>query len=61
VWDGSGGRSLPPASPAPRLKNPADVIRLHDWLIGACHQVLASGDIDAVLRNFLPQAHQTHS
>jgi hypothetical protein len=45
-----------------RVQIPADVIRLHrdeharDWLAGACQQVLASGDIDAVLRRFLPQA-----
>lgn len=44
------------------LQNPAEVIRLHrdeharDWLVGACQQVLASGDIETVLQHFLPQA-----
>jgi hypothetical protein len=42
-----------------RVQNPADVIRLHrdehacDWLIGACQEVIASGNIEAVLRRFL--------
>jgi hypothetical protein len=42
-------------------QNPGDVIRLHrdeharTWLIGACQETLASGDIDAVIRRFLRQ------
>jgi len=46
----------------PKVQNPADVIRQHrdeharDWLIGACQEAIASGDIDAVLRRFLRQA-----
>lgn len=43
----------------PHVQNPADVIRLHrdeharDWLTGACREVLATGDIDAVLQRYL--------
>jgi len=42
------------------LRTPADVIRRHrdehtkDWLEGACREVLATGDVDAVLRRYLP-------
>ena len=45
----------------PRLRNPADVIRLHrdehaqDWLRGACEEAIATGDLDAVLRRYLRQ------
>jgi hypothetical protein len=45
-----------------RVRNPADVIRLHrdeharDWLIGACQEAIACGDIDAVVQRFLPEA-----
>lgn len=44
---------------SPRLNCVADVIRQHrdehtrDWLIGACHEALASGDINTVLQRFL--------
>jgi hypothetical protein len=44
------------------VRNPADVIRLHrdeharDWLIGACQEAIACGDIDAVIQRFLPEA-----
>jgi hypothetical protein len=43
----------------PRLQCVADVIRQHrdehtcDWLSGACHAAIASGDIHAVLQRFL--------
>ena len=43
-----------------RAQNLADVIRQHrdehaeDWLRGACEEVLATGDIEAVLKRFLP-------
>jgi hypothetical protein len=46
----------------PRVRNPADVIRQHrdehtrDWLVGACQQAIASGDIESVLQRFLGQA-----
>jgi hypothetical protein len=42
-----------------RVRNLADVIRLHrdeharDWLTGACQEAIATGDIEAVLRRFL--------
>jgi hypothetical protein len=42
-----------------RVQNPADVIRLHrdehtrDWLVGACQEAIACGDIEAVLQRFL--------
>jgi len=41
------------------VQNPADVIRQHrdeharDWLIGACQEALATGDIGVVLQRFL--------
>jgi hypothetical protein len=41
------------------IQNLAEVIRWHrdehtrDWLIGACQEVLATGDLDAVLARFL--------
>jgi len=44
-----------------RLQNPADVIRLHrdehsrKWLIAACQEAIASGNIDPVLKRFLRQ------
>jgi len=44
------------------LQIPADVIRLHrdeharDWLVGACQEAIASGNMDTVLRHFLHQA-----
>lgn len=44
-----------------RLRNPADVIRLHRdehaiiWLTAACQQAVESGDIEAVIRRFLRQ------
>jgi len=46
-------------TPNRRVQNPADVIRLHrdeharDWLIGACQEAIASGDLDSVLQRFL--------
>ncbi len=46
-------------TPHRRVQNPADVIRLHrdeharDWLIGACQEAIASGDLASVLRRFL--------
>jgi hypothetical protein len=42
-----------------RVRNFADVIRLHrdeharDWLIGACQEAIATGDIEAVIQRFL--------
>ena len=42
------------------VRNPADVIRLHrdeharDWLMGACQEAIATGDIEAVMQRFLP-------
>lgn len=45
-----------------KARNCADVIRQHrdehaqDWLRGACQEVLASGDIEAVLQRYLPPA-----
>jgi hypothetical protein len=42
------------------LQNLADVIRQHrnehtrDWLMGACHEAMASGDLTAVLHRYLP-------
>ncbi|MBE0418330.1 MAG: transposase [Coriobacteriia bacterium] len=45
-----------------KARNCADAIRQHrdehaeDWLRGACQEVLASGDIEAVLKRFLPPA-----
>ena len=42
-----------------RVQTPADVIRLHrdeharDWLIGACQEAIASGDLQAVAQRFL--------
>lgn len=45
-----------------QVQNPADVIRLHrdehacDWLLGACQEAIASGNIDSVLQRFLRQA-----
>ena len=42
-----------------RVQNGADVIRLHrdeharDWLMGACQEAIASGDVEAVVRRFL--------
>ncbi len=44
-----------------RVRTPADVIRLHrdeharDWLIGACQEAIACGDINAVVQRFLRQ------
>jgi hypothetical protein len=41
------------------VRNCADVIRLHrdeharDWLIGACQEAVATGDIEAVIQRFL--------
>ncbi len=41
------------------IQTVADVIRRHrdehtrDWLMGACQEVLATGDLDAVLARFL--------
>ena len=45
-----------------RVQTPADVIRLHrdeharDWLIGACQEAIACGDIQAVIDRFLREA-----
>ena len=45
----------------PQAQNPADVIRQHrdeharDWLIGACQEVLCTGDIASVLQRYLRQ------
>jgi hypothetical protein len=45
-----------------RARNCADVIRQHrdehaqDWLRGACQEVLDTGDIEGVLRRYLPPA-----
>lgn len=45
-----------------KARNCADVIRQHrdehtrDWLRAACEEALASGDIEAVLNRYLPQA-----
>jgi len=45
-----------------RVQKPADVIRLHrdeharDWLIGACQEAIASGDVEAVLQRFLKES-----
>lgn len=44
---------------SPHLKCVADVIRQHrdehtrDWLMGACQEAIASGDLNAVLQRFL--------
>ena len=45
-----------------QVQTPADVIRLHrdeharDWLIGACQEAIACGDIQAVVQRFLREA-----
>jgi hypothetical protein len=45
-----------------RVQTPADVIRLHrdeharDWLIGACRDAVACGDIETVVQRYLRQA-----
>jgi len=44
-----------------RARNPADIIRLHrdeharTWLIGACEEAIATGNIETVLRRYLRQ------
>jgi hypothetical protein len=44
------------------VQSPADVIRLHrdeharDWLIGACQEAIACGNIEAVVHRYLRQA-----
>jgi hypothetical protein len=46
-------------NPSAHSQSPADIIRLHcdehaiDWLTGACQEVLATGDLEAVLTRFL--------
>jgi Transposase DDE domain len=46
----------------PHVQNPADVLRMHrdeharNWLIGVCRQAIATGDVEAALSRYLPQA-----
>ncbi|MEW6378700.1 MAG: hypothetical protein AB1611_03710 [bacterium] len=41
------------------LRTPADVIRRHrdehtrDWLVGACQEAIATGDVEAVVQRFM--------
>ena len=52
-------RLIVDAPSAPRNRSLADVIRSHrdehlcDWLSGACHEAVATGDINAVLQRYL--------
>jgi len=49
-------------SRGPRVQNPADVLRTHrdehahNLLRAACEEAIATGDVEAVLRRYLPQA-----